>query len=198
MFSPESVSTFGAYTNFLLANVPRAGWVRKGILGTLCESVADHSYRSAQAAWLFTGDLHLVQMLLVHDWAENIVGDITPHDKIPDIIKHAREREAMGTLTGIISYGSLAFSLWEEYTVGQTKRAILAKQLDKLDAGVLALRYEQMGFDVDEFFGYTEGKLFDSSLRGIFDTLRKREHNLLRSPEVYFSLLKGAQAQVLV
>lgn len=40
----------------------------------------------------------LVQMSLVHDMAECIVGDITPFDGIPEQEKHRRELNAMNHL----------------------------------------------------------------------------------------------------
>ena len=68
-----------------------------------------------------------------------------------------------------------------------------AKQLDKLDAAVMALVYEQMGFEVSEFYPYSRNKLTDSALVQVFDTLLERNHNLQDSHRVYFNLLAEAR-----
>lgn len=46
--------------------------------------------------------LKCLQLALVHDLAESIVGDITPHDNIPENVKHQREDEAMKEITSHI------------------------------------------------------------------------------------------------
>jgi putative hydrolase of HD superfamily len=60
----------------------RSGWVRKGVAGP--ESIADHMYRMGLMATLCAGAsgvdvTRCIKMALVHDVAEAIVGDITPH-----------------------------------------------------------------------------------------------------------------------
>lgn len=43
-----------------------------------------------------------LQLTLVHDLAEAIVGDITPHDNVPEDEKHKKEDEAMKEITSHI------------------------------------------------------------------------------------------------
>lgn len=64
----------------------RTGWGNVGVPGRI-ESIADHMYRMSILALLSEEDQQLdigkcVQMAVVHDLAEAIVGDITPHDGI--------------------------------------------------------------------------------------------------------------------
>lgn len=60
------------------------GWVRKDI--DKPESIADHMYRMALMGLIATSTSldtsKLVKMAIVHDIAEAIVGDITPHDGV--------------------------------------------------------------------------------------------------------------------
>jgi len=128
-------------------------------------------------------------MLLVHDLSELIVGDITPHDNIPPEEKRRRETEAMHDLTKDYSYGQEVMELWQEYDQGQTPEAKIAKQLDKLDAAVKALVYEAQGFEVSEFYPYTQRKLTDPDLQEILEILLRKEHDLKDSHGVYFRLL---------
>lgn len=48
-------------------------------------------------------------------------------------------------------------------------------QLDKLDAGVMALNYQAHGYNTEEFFPYTKGKLSDPFLKIAFEWLLKKE-----------------------
>ena len=59
----------------------RRGWVYKGV--EKCESIADHSYRMATMSFFLDSKAYdvnkVIKLSLVHDMAECIVGDITPH-----------------------------------------------------------------------------------------------------------------------
>lgn len=75
----------------------RMGWVRCGISEP--ESVADHQYRMSLFALTATctnlDTNKLMRLSLVHDLAESIVGDITPHDGVSPEEKHRREAAAI-------------------------------------------------------------------------------------------------------
>ena len=124
---------------------------------------------------------------------ESIVGDIIPSDGVDPVEKSRLETEAMQSITNPLLYGDKVMYLWLEYDHGVTPRARVAKQLDKLDAGVMALVYEDLGFDVSELFPYAQRKLTDPALIHIFDTLVRREHDLANSHRFYFSLLAEAR-----
>lgn len=63
-----------------LKRTPRTGWVYSGVREfTRVESVADHSWRMAAAAFLFSNDPlynvgKMIQMAVLHDIAEAIIG----------------------------------------------------------------------------------------------------------------------------
>ena len=180
-------------TVYGLKNLKRQGWLDRGVPDHLCESVAGHSYRTAQAGLHYTADSRVAKMLIVHDWGEGIVGDITPHDNVDPDEKRRLETEAMTRIVNPLPLGNRIMSLWLEYENGETPRAKTAKQLDKFDAAVMALVYENMGFDVSEFYPYTRDRLTDPTLLQVFDTLLERDHNLKDSHRVYFGLLAEAR-----
>lgn len=73
----------------------RTGWVNVKVPGRV-ESIADHMYRMAMLSLLSEEDEELdiakcVQMAVVHDLAEALVGDITPHDGISKAQKQKLE-----------------------------------------------------------------------------------------------------------
>ena len=98
-----------------LKNLKRTGWVMRGIKD--CESVAEHSFRTAFMRMLLAerfgvGREKTVCMELVHDLAESVVGDITPHDGISVEEKSAKERKAIEELSEVSGVRDIA-ELWE-------------------------------------------------------------------------------------
>jgi len=125
----------------------RAGWVLSGIPAP--ESVSDHMYRMAMAAFALPPAVsaHAIKLALVHDLAEALVGDITPHDGVSGDEKERRERAAMATvrdevLQGEGALGKHLVDLWEEYEAGETEAARLVKDVDKYEMIVQAYEYE--------------------------------------------------------
>ena len=172
-----------------LTDLKRKGWLQRGVPPEICESVADHSYNVAKAGYYYTGDLHLVGMLSVHDWPEAICGDVTPRDNVDPQVKHKNEYEAMLQITKSIPFGDKIMTLWLEYEDKSAPLSPLAHQLDKLDAGVKALYYENLGYDTSEFYPYAMKKLDDPILIKIFERLLQRKHPLADSHKVYFGML---------
>lgn len=137
----------------------RAGWVLSGIPAP--ESVSDHMYRMAVAAFALPPAVsaHAMKLALVHDLAEALVGDITPHDGVSGEEKERRERAAMATIRDEVlgggvrgedpagqAVGSQLVALWEEYEAGETPAAALVKDVDKYEMVVQAFEYEKGTF----------------------------------------------------
>jgi putative hydrolase of HD superfamily len=169
-----------------LKTTPRTGWVRQEANPRI-ESVADHSWRIALMAMVASSSSttfstssdsssaiaydqnKCIKMALVHDLAEAIVGDITPHCGISDEDKHTRELKAMADLTSKLTSlgggsgvtGQEILDLWKEYEGGTTNEAKLVKDMDKLEMILQALEYENDGENkksLDGFFDSTRGK----------------------------------------
>jgi putative hydrolase of HD superfamily len=105
-----------------------------------------------------------VKMALMHDIAEAIVGDITPHDGVSKADKHAREAAAVVRMQLMLGQrawavaGAEMLSLWEEYEACATPEALLLKDLDKVEMILQAHEYEQaQGLPLEEFFRSTAG-----------------------------------------
>lgn len=130
-----------------LKDVERTGWVRAGV--NKPESVAAHSWGMATLALkLCPKELDLsrvLSMCLVHDLAEVIVGDLTPHDKIGGEEKHQLERQAM------LEMAPEWVDLFDEYESASTPEAKFVKTMDKLDMGLQAIRYTEQDIDLSEF-----------------------------------------------
>lgn len=149
----------------LLKKTKRTGWVCSNV--ALPESIADHMYRMSLMAMTApqagVNNTHAMELALVHDLAEAIVGDITPLDGVSKEDKHRLESDAMLKITrdhfaADHKTGQKILSLWAEYEVGETLDAKFVKQLDKLEMLIQADEYERdQNLDLSDFFSSNEG-----------------------------------------
>ncbi|KAH9504428.1 HD domain-containing protein 2 [Bulinus truncatus] len=161
-------SSFSKFFEFMkligqLKQVERTGWVRKGVKNP--ESVAEHSYRMAMAAFALPPSSSLdkdkcIKMALVHDMAESIVGDLTPWCGVSKEEKREREKEATTHITSLVSEeaGKEMYQLWMEYENQSSPEAKFVKDLDKFEMLVQAYEYENIQNkpkNLQEFFDHT-------------------------------------------
>jgi len=196
-----------------LKTTERTGWVRQRVPSRI-ESVADHSWRIALMAMVASSFVSpcssspeapssaaasdttpaaplvdankCIKMALVHDLAESIVGDITPHCGVSDGDKYEMELSAMKKMTDLFlappgenrgrssspspGVGREILDLWREYEEGKSPEAMLVKDLDKLEMILQAQEYEGDDHDGDSVSERGRGK----SLDGFFDGTRGR------------------------
>ncbi|EFO87819.1 hypothetical protein CRE_05740 [Caenorhabditis remanei] len=164
-----------------LKHLKRTGWVNCGVPEP--ETVACHMYRMAVLAMTLEGQIdgldtvRAVKMALVHDIAESIVGDITPHCGISNQDKF--DLESQGSLnpvsnstsvfkfqaikriaTYVPNVGEEWIMLWREYEEAASLTARVVKHLDKFDMIAQAEKYEQThGINLQQFFTSTSGVL---------------------------------------
>ena len=124
-----------------------------------------------------------VKMALVHDLAESLVGDITPHDGVSKADKHAAEAAAMERLAGALAAGGPHFrgvaddmlALWGEYEACSTREALLVKDLDKVEMILQAHEYEgAQKVPLEEFFRSTRGAFLTPAGNALADDVRRR------------------------
>jgi putative hydrolase of HD superfamily len=153
-----------------LKEVPRTGWLDRGIPPEDVESVADHSYGVALLAWLLAPDeldrARAVELALIHDLAESVVGDVTPYDRetLQELDsdtrrtwlnrRHVRsaERSAEKNAAEDAAIASFANELggeradrlrmrWAELRERQTPEARFVKEMDVLETWLQSRRY---------------------------------------------------------
>ena len=148
-----------------LKDIDRTGWVRAGVENP--ESVAAHSWGMAVLALrLCPEQLDLskvLSMCLVHDIAEIVVGDLTPHDDIRGEEKHRLEREAM------MKIAPQWIELFDEYEQGETEEAQFVKTMDKLDMGLQAINYQQQSLDLSEFIKSAKSRTDESEFASLLE-----------------------------
>lgn len=131
-----------------------------------CESIAGHMYRMSLITFLLDENQSLdrvkcMEMALVHDLAEAVVGDITPYCGVSKEEKRNREFVAMEDIAKLAgpSYHRL-MELFHEYEQGESAEAKFVKDLDRLDMVMQAFEYEkkESNLRLQEFFDNTDGK----------------------------------------
>ena len=140
----------------MLKEIQRTGWVRAGVPRS--ESVAAHSWGMAMLAMKFCPEQlnreRVLEMCLIHDLAEIVVGDLTPKDDTST--KAEDEEAAMHVLA------PEWLSIFQEYERGQTPESKFVKKMDKLDMKYTAENYQEIyGLDLQEFIDSAEEYLSD-------------------------------------
>lgn len=205
--SSENASAAVEYARLCgkLKSTPRTGWVRRNVPNV--ESVADHSWRvAALTLLLYKKSEHedsavacskedlatsyqtkkdsfdiskCMEMAILHDLAESIVGDIAPSDNISKEEKQLMEEKAINQIAGVLGNvhanstkdqiteaKNRLLATFHEYEERQTKEAIAVKDLDLLDMIIQADEYEQehSHIDLTEFFVGTPVERFRNDI----------------------------------
>ncbi len=159
---------------YQLKVIPRSGWLQAGIPASEVESIASHSFGMAILLMHLRSGLQenginverALNMALVHDIAESIVGDITPQDNVPESDKHDAEAKAFEKIVRGVREGEYFKDLWEDFEGVASQEAKVVKRIDKLDMLIQAYLYEkkyQIRLDsfwenMDELFAGSESE----------------------------------------
>lgn len=165
-----------------LKTIKRTGWVNNKIQHP--ESVADHTFRVGFIAMFLAKEMSLnplkmLQMSLLHDFAESLVGDITPYCGVSVEEKHRREKSALKELLKNIEDKEHWFNLWNEYEEQKTKEAIALKNIDKLEMAIQAIEYsaDDADKDLSNFLSDANRNITLPNIRALFKELID-SHNL--------------------
>lgn len=121
-----------------LKNVFRQSIVTKSLRN---ENDAEHSWHLCMMAILFeeyapykTDILKCIKMLLIHDLVEIYAGDTYLYDEEKNSTKAEREEEAAKKIYGMLDekQGKYLYELWHEFDEANTKEAVFANTLDRL------------------------------------------------------------------
>lgn len=169
-----------------LKHYNRRGWEHSNIKNH--ETIAGHMYGMAMMTFLLGDKSNLdrfkcLQLALVHDLAESIVGDIIPNDNISEDKKHSMEDEAMKKITSHLGeeVGTLIYSLYKEYEAKETPEAKFVKDLDRFDMVFTATHYEKRDNahgKLQEFFTSTQGKFEHPYIRNLVELLKQQRKAL--------------------
>ncbi|KAI8969317.1 HD domain-containing protein [Mycotypha africana] len=186
--NPASVIRF-LHTIENLKRTKRTGWLDNGI--NQPESISDHMHRMGIMAMLVNDPSlnrdRCIKMAIVHDLAEAVVGDITPHAGVSKEEKYNLEKAAMEsfkeTLGNTPEVTEIA-DLWYEYEEAKTQEALFVKDLDKFEMVVQALEYEKSDQKrLQGFFDSTMGKFQHPAVKAWAEELYKERIEVLKQME---------------
>jgi putative hydrolase of HD superfamily len=112
-------------TSANLKNIPRQGWIDKLEISNP-ESVADHTFSMAIIGMILSDSKNyntekILKMILLHDLAESITGDITPEQKSGVDKKRLEEKTMKEILSNLPKeIQSQYLKIWDEYQDNQT------------------------------------------------------------------------------
>ena len=135
-------------TSANLKNIPRQGWIDKLAIKNP-ESVADHTFAMAIIGMILSDSKNfntekILKMILLHDLAESVTGDITPEQK-GVIDKKRLENKTMKEILSNLSeeIQTKYLDIWDEYQDNKTIDANLVHQIDKFEMALQAKIYEK-------------------------------------------------------
>jgi len=136
---------------YQLKTIPRSGWLQSGIAPEGVESIASHSYGMSILIMHLRSELETngvnveraLNMALVHDIAESIVGDLTPLDNVSESEKYVAEAAAFKQIVKGVREGEYFQDLWEDFESVKSPEAQVVKRIDKLDMLIQAYLYEK-------------------------------------------------------
>jgi putative hydrolase of HD superfamily len=127
----------------------RTGWQDWGVKKERLESVAEHIFKTQITAIGMHSEYEyedvdinkVIFMLVIHDLAEALIGDLTPF-QITKEKKKMLEHEAFRKIFQGMLEGNRIIELFLEYDAGQTKEAQFAQMCDKLECNLQCKLYD--------------------------------------------------------
>lgn len=171
-----------------LKNIPRTGWVQRGVPPAIAETVASHLHEASVLCLEIGVELASIGIIraeeayraamiaLIHDVGEGLVGDLNRliSEEIGDLKEEIEER-------AVRSIGSSEIlSLYREYKEKSSPSSKLAHMCDKLSTYIQARRYAALGYSVEEI---AETSL--EEIRKIASSLCNSSHVCERITKIY-------------
>lgn len=132
-----------------LKHLIRKGWIDWNVKKDRLESVAEHVYGTLMLAIAMKSEyeydidiLKVIYMLSIHEIGEAIIGDLT----IFEITKEEKEKiehEAVKNILSDLLDGKYIEELFLEFDRKDTKEAIFAYQIDKLECDLQCKLYDE-------------------------------------------------------
>jgi len=158
----------------MLKRVQREGWKLLGIAHP--ESVAEHSLRAAQIAYVLacledcSSPETVCTILVFHDVGECRIGDV---QKVANRYIDSDERQAVTDQLGPIGeIGEQILQLWDEIESQNSEMGVIAKDADLLELAVTACEYKKQGFaSADDWLEKTRKRLKTSSAKKLLEAM---------------------------
>lgn len=142
------------YFNFRLKNKVRSAWDNNhwNVKSNRIEKISEHVIGTFGLALVMSSEFNynididkVLEMLVIHEIGETIIGDITPFDGITPEEKKEIEHKAMIDVLGNLIDKDSLLSLLYEFDEQKTPEAKFAHYCDKIEADLQAKVYQDKG-----------------------------------------------------
>jgi len=142
----------------ILKNIPRTGWLQRGVPPAMAETVAEHSFEVASILAVIVMEAgegldkeKLLIMGTIHDWGEAVAGDIplSLTKKLGKETKGKAEMKIMKELSVRSGFERLT-EIFEEYEGRMSGEAVVAKIADVLATLRQAEVYSNGGYPMED------------------------------------------------
>ena len=169
-------------------SLKRTGWLNHNV--KYPESVAEHTYAVTLMTLLQTpltiDKDKAINMAILHDIQETIIGDYTPEDNITPQEKVQKELQAIKKIAKSLEKPEI-FALFEEFEAKTSKESRWVKDLDRLDAVLLASYYDQKKRApqtlLPEFHAYAQKSYIGGYNFDFVENIYKSLNNTCANPE---------------
>jgi len=160
----------------MLKKIKHEGWRVAGVSNL--ESVADHSLRAAQLAYVlakmerYKDPKEVCTMLVFHDIGECRVGDIHKlANRYISVDEEGAVKDQLENLGKKISDEILSF--WKQFEYKSTEAGIIAKDADLLEQAITAKEYLELGYKTENWIDNVETLIQTKSAKDLIKILRK-------------------------
>lgn len=169
-------------------SLKRTGWLNHNV--KYPESVAEHTYAVTLMTLLQTpltiDKDKAINMAILHDIQETMTGDYTPEDNITPQEKSQKELQAIKKIAKSLEKPEI-FALFEEFEAKTSKESRWVKDLDRLDAVLLASYYDQKKRApqtlLPEFHAYAQKSYIGGYNFDFVENIYKSINNTCANPE---------------
>ena len=169
-------------------SLKRTGWLNHNV--KYPESVAEHTYAVTLMTLLQTpltiDKDKAINMAILHDIQETMTGDYTPEDNITPQEKSQKELQAIKKIAKSLEKPEI-FALFEEFEAKTSKESRWVKDLDRLDAVLLASYYDQKKRAhqtlLPEFHAYAQKSYIGGYNFDFVENIYKSLNNTCANPE---------------
>ena len=136
-----------------LKNKIRQGSIYWNVTAPRRESIAEHVYDTCMLAIAIHSEYKMdidiskvIQMLVIHELEEVIIGDITPFDNVTQQQKEEIGKKAVEEIVSSLILKDKYIALTDEFNERKTKEARFAYLCDKLDFDLQMKLYTDQGY----------------------------------------------------
>ncbi len=165
-----------------LKTIKRQGWIDRLSLDNP-ESVADHTFSMAIIGMVLSDckdydTEKILKMILLHDLAESIIGDLTPSQISKDKKIILENKTFENIINNLSEHLQKQYrNIWYEYQENSSKESNLVHQIDKLEMALQAKIYSKQYDSTNEissFYDSAEQELSDPNILKIFKEITDR------------------------